>query len=103
MENSSRCFIDQIFWFTSASYTASAVRNLLSWTVYPPGSIILNQILQIEILSTRCASCQVLVKTIFICAIFVLSVLAIGMEKAMAPHSSTLAWKIPWMEEPGRL
>ena len=23
-------------------------------------------------------------------------------EKAMAPHSSTLAWKIPWMEEPGR-
>ena len=24
-------------------------------------------------------------------------------EKAMAPHSSTLAWQIPWMEEPGRL
>ena len=24
-------------------------------------------------------------------------------EKAMAPHSSTLAWKIPWMAEPGRL
>ena len=24
-------------------------------------------------------------------------------EKAMAPHSSTHAWKIPWMEEPGRL
>ena len=24
-------------------------------------------------------------------------------EKAMAPSSSTLAWKIPWMEEPGRL
>ena len=23
------------------------------------------------------------------------------MEKAMAPHSSTLAWKIPWTEEPG--
>ena len=22
-------------------------------------------------------------------------------EKAMAPHSSILAWKIPWMEEPG--
>ena len=21
----------------------------------------------------------------------------------MPPHSSTLAWKIPWMEEPGRL
>ena len=25
------------------------------------------------------------------------------MTKAMAPHSSTLAWKIPWTEEPGRL
>ena len=24
-------------------------------------------------------------------------------EKAMAPHCSTLAWKIPWMEEPGSL
>ena len=24
-------------------------------------------------------------------------------EKAMAPHSSTLAWRIPWTEEPGRL
>ena len=26
-----------------------------------------------------------------------------GSEKAMAPHSSTLAWKIPWTEEPGSL
>ena len=26
-----------------------------------------------------------------------------GVEKAMAPHSSPLAWKIPWTEEPGRL
>ena len=24
-------------------------------------------------------------------------------EKAMAPHSSTLAWKIPWVEKPGKL
>ena len=30
-------------------------------------------------------------------------VYGVRMEKAMAPHSSTLAWKIPWMEEPGRL
>ena len=26
-----------------------------------------------------------------------------SLEKEMAPHSSTLAWKIPWREEPGRL
>ena len=25
------------------------------------------------------------------------------LEKAMAPHSSTLAWRTPWMEEPGGL
>ena len=25
------------------------------------------------------------------------------LEKEMAAHSSTLAWKTPWMEEPGRL
>ena len=25
------------------------------------------------------------------------------LEKAMATHSSTLAWKMPWAEEPGRL
>ena len=29
--------------------------------------------------------------------------LAFRAEKAMTPHSSTLAWKIPWTEEPGRL
>ena len=27
----------------------------------------------------------------------------LGSEKAMAPHSSTLAWEIPWTEEPGGL
>ena len=26
-----------------------------------------------------------------------------SLEKEMAMHSSTLAWKIPWTEEPGRL
>ena len=32
--------------------------------------------------------------------IIIVSVLG---EKAMAPHSSTLAWEIPWTEEPGGL
>ena len=27
----------------------------------------------------------------------------LDLEKEMAIHSSTLAWKIPWTEEPGRL
>ena len=29
--------------------------------------------------------------------------LYVAVKKAMAPHSSTLAWKIPWTEEPGGL
>ena len=34
----------------------------------------------------------------------VMSLLSIpSLEKAVATHSSTLAWKIPWVEEPGRL
>ena len=28
---------------------------------------------------------------------------SLGQEKEMATHSSTLAWRIPWREEPGRL
>ena len=31
------------------------------------------------------------------------SIYILLMEKAMAPHSSTLAWKIPWMQEAGGL
>ena len=31
------------------------------------------------------------------------SKVSLSSEKAMAPHSSTLAWKTPWTEEPGRL
>ena len=32
-----------------------------------------------------------------------MSLSKLWVEKAMAPHSSTLAWKIPWTEEPGGL
>ena len=42
---------------------------------------------------------------IFQCPIFLPfhTVHGVLAEKAMAPHSSSLAWKIPWMEEPGGL
>ena len=35
--------------------------------------------------------------------ITIVNIYALSMEKAMAPNSSILAWKIPWTEEPGRL
>ena len=40
---------------------------------------------------------------IFFLSLFLSTSLRSDVEKAMAPHSSTLVWKIPWMEEPGRL
>ena len=33
----------------------------------------------------------------------ILKLLAYNAEKAMAPHASTVAWNIPWMNEPGGL
>ena len=36
-------------------------------------------------------------------SVFMLRLYGFESEKAMAPHSSTLAWKIPWTEEPVRL
>ena len=36
------------------------------------------------------------------CHIWVYQIITLY-TKAMAPHSSTLAWKIPWMEKPGRM
>ena len=35
--------------------------------------------------------------------LFILYIVVCILEKAMAPHSSTPAWKIPWVEEPGGL
>ena len=40
---------------------------------------------------------------LLICVSIFVLILYCFSEKAMARHSSTLAWKIPWAEEPGRL
>ena len=34
---------------------------------------------------------------------YIIYQVVLRVEKAMAPHSSTLAWKIPWTEEPDGL
>ena len=49
-------------------------------------------------------TCRSLLATYFLVLViyFIYSSLCI-LEKAMAPHSSTLVWEIPWTEEPGRL
>ena len=48
------------------------------------------------------SECLSLLNTPFLIPSLNLCLLA-SQEKAMAPDSSTLAWKIPWVEEPGRL
>ena len=45
----------------------------------------------------RVGTCHVCLELTFI------SIYTLSREKAMATHSSTLAWKTPWMEEPCRL
>ena len=40
---------------------------------------------------------------VYYLAFLKMNLLEVNSEKAMAPHSSTLAWKIPWMKEPDRL
>ena len=50
-----------------------------------------------------CMSINVIIQLIFQVFFFFLAGSKHRLEKAMAPHSSTLAWKIPWMEEPGGL
>ena len=48
-------------------------------------------------------SCFFFLSMVFFAVQKLLSLVRSHLEKAMAPHSSTLAWKIPWTEEPGRL
>ena len=55
--------------------------------------------------SSRMFLISLIVLFITFCLFFISfrSLLNMLAEKAMGPHSSTLAWKIPWMEEAGRL
>ena len=56
--------------------------------------------------NTRVGGCHFLLQGIFLTQgwnLHLLCLLHWQVEKAMAPHSSTLAWKIPWTEEPGGL
>ena len=73
------------------------------------GLLFLGQIACLNLLScsSGVSSCP-LIWNIFLCCLMLFTFLSIFLcmqlaEKAMAPHSSTLAWEIPWMEEPGRL
>ena len=63
-------------------------RQILYWLSHVKGSILL----PVE---------HLLIFRVYSVFLFLVSSLTFG--EAMAPHSSTLAWKIPWTEEPGSL
>ena len=55
---------------------------------------------------TDCKTILILTNTLVLidfCEVFPFNSHYDSVEKAVATHCSTLAWKIPWMEEPGRL
>ena len=54
---------------------------------------------------SHCSSCELTqkIKQVSVSLRGLICRLSSGLEKAMAPHSSTLAWKLPWAEEPGGL
>ena len=58
----------------------------------------------LSLFSPDCLSCSQMLSNFLFYFIHILKLfLPRVLEKAMAPHSSTVAWKIPWAEEPGRL
>ena len=61
-------------------------------------------VLLIIVMINNCGTiirCNSLFSVLYIYMFWILAVTPA--EKAMAPHSGTLAWRIPWMEEPGGL
>ena len=47
--------------------------------------------------------CSVLLSEVFLAVFYCSPIVVVLAISAMAPHSSTLAWKIPWAEKPGGL
>ena len=73
----------------------TACRILVPWSdIKPAPPVVEAGVLTTGLQGTPCKSLELLLLNLL---------LSIILEKAMAPHSSTLAWKIPWMEEPDRL
>ena len=58
---------------------------------------------QVMVFSDICPGVRLLCHLVALLLVFLRNLHIVLPEKAMAPHSSTLAWKIPWMEEPGRV
>ena len=85
------------FW-VSAVYLAKGAHGMIKGAAPLMGGLLC---------ARQLSSCITLIDTFNLQTNYDLVVSLVGiiwyLEKAMATHSSTLAWKIPWTEEPGRL
>jgi len=68
------------------------------WKSYNPRFMIISHVILGTPLPYLC-----LIFSLYIWCMYNNTYLRVIREKAMATHSSTLAWKIPWVAEPGRL
>ena len=79
-------------------------RLLISWLQSPSAVILEPQKIKSATVSTSPSIChEVMGPDAMILVFWINAYIYIYMEKEMAAHSSILAWKIPWMEEPGGL
>ena len=85
------CILDfLLFWWSAVYLDFTGIKMARNW-FYPHGSHICWE-----------SFAQASTRPISVLMLFTFSIVCCS-EKAVAPHPSTLAWKIPWMEEPGRL
>ena len=85
------CTLDfLLFWWSAVYLGFTGIKMARNW-FYPHSSHICWE-----------SFAQASTRPISVLMLFTFSIVCCS-EKAMAPHPSTLAWKIPWTEEPGRL
>ena len=85
------------------SMTAGKIIALTRWTFVGKIMSLLFNMLSKLVIAFLPRSKHLLISWLQSPSAVILEPYRVLMEKAMAPHSSTLAWKIPWMEEPGGL
>ena len=79
--------------------------NMLKISLYLPLPSTLSELVRISVsLIMSCGTSDNVCHPLCLhCHIYKIGIIIPTSEKAMAPHSSTPAWKTPWMEEPGGL
>ena len=95
-------FIITLFFVSNALLFLSLFYNQIVDSSFRVYVLDLNQF-SLNCTSRSLSVCYIIITFLELYDSYFTDCLTIILAKAMAPHSSTIAWKIPWMEEPGRL